>query len=272
MPNIVSPFILIGVYCAIITLALYMTYTTSDYSKFEGGKLRVFLAIVAGFGTLVTFLFYYNLVMIQNNQVERDMDVGRVALDLRLSDYLVNELRDATPIVPTFVRSLSRLTCELDPPIPEGIDEYTLEAMAMKLALASKIFYTWDAFISGKRSAGQELCNAYVYLAAFLQQACSAPLEEYWQELNPTMRLQTRKLGNLLFEKAKIIGQIGEVSSGGVPAPRVESGRRLGLGCAMAPSSSSFIVAARDLARDPEYLKLIRPSRSFFASKADDMI
>lgn len=265
MPSIVSPFILIAVYVAIITLALYMTYTTSDYSKFEGGRLRIFLAVVGGLGTLVTFLFYYNLVQIQNTQAERDMDAGRVALDKRLSDYLVDEVKDATPIVPTFVRSLSRLTCELDPPIPEGIDEYTLEAMAMKLALSSKIFYTWDAFISDRRSSGQEWSNAYVYLAAFLQQACSAPLEEYWRELNPTMRLQTRKLGGLLFARAKTIGQLGgEISSGGTDHARGA--------CAMMPNSKSFIKAAQDLAQDPEYIALIRPKRSFFANKAEDLI
>ncbi len=253
MVNIISPAVLIAAYVAIISLAVYMSYTTNEYTKFEGGKLKIFLAVVGGLGTLVTFMFYYNLVMIQNNQVEKDRLTAQDDLNQRLSIDLVDEIRQATPIIPEFVRSITVLTRPLNTPELSAVVSATAESSASAsvvdattLALATKIFYLWDSFVSDSQSASREAVQSYVYLAAFLQHAYSTQLERYWDQLKVMIRPTGQQFGDLLFREAAKLRAEPEVT------PKL------------------FEQTARELALSPEYLRIITSNRPWILPESVD--
>lgn len=250
---IITPYILIGVYIIIIATALIIAWGSRRVVNYEGGRLKIFLAIVGGLSTLVTFIFYYNLVMIQNQQIEKDSQATKAELNLRMSRDVVDEIRKASLVAPSFARSLTVLTRPLRdsmPPLQQG-DYYAAEAA--KLALSNTIFYIWNDFIGDTQAASREASSNYVYITTFLQYAFSTELEEYWNNLYVMFSPSTQKLGHLLFEKAAYLREFKEVST---HQELIQEFRKEGL----------------EIARSKEYIDIIRPPRSWFRHDCDEGI
>lgn len=184
----------IWVLAGIAVLALLATFFFATYKSFDTSKFHIFITVFSGFGILITFLFYYNLVELQQEQ----QDIVSIQQDGSLSSSIRIALADtivkASPYIPLFIASIMPLI-NYQP----GIDSKEAKATSYKVVISQKIFSIWKDYLT---------LDAYIvhdpqsYVCGFLQWANSKYLYEQWLVGRIDFSCNVNAFGDLLFQYA----------------------------------------------------------------------
>lgn len=208
---LVTPNIALGFFFLIIIVAAVIAWWMGSYADYDKCSFHTFIAILAGLGVFVTFLFYYNVVQLQNQQQE----LAAVQELARINDSVLNsvldEIKDASNIIPNFVISITPLTnvvcCSTGATgsgtgtcvIEVGEDPINPETCTEKMVLSYRIFALWQDVVIGHKFTN---FDSIAYVSNFLQRANSPQLYVQWTASRINFDTQTQSFGNLLFEYA----------------------------------------------------------------------
>lgn len=176
----------------IAVLALLATLYYVSFNSFDSSGFHIFISVFSGFGILITFLFYYNLVELQQEQQEivSIQQDGSLSSSIRIS--LADSIVSASPIIPNFVSSIMPLNMTKS----TERDNDSQTATSHKVVISQKIFSIWKDYLS---------LDAYIvhdpesYLCGFLQWANSKQLYEQWMVGKIDFSCNVRSFGDLLF-------------------------------------------------------------------------
>lgn len=194
----------------ILILSALIAWYMKGYNNYDKCSFHTFIAILTGLGVFVTFMFYYNVVELQNQQQE----LAALQELSRINDFLINSilknLKEASTVAPNFVLSLTPLSnticcftastgntgsCDITVD-PDPVDAQTC---TVKMTLSYRIFSIWqDLVVSSKYVIFDP--NAYIY--NFLQWANSDQLYLQWNISKPGLTPKAQIFGDLLFEYA----------------------------------------------------------------------
>jgi hypothetical protein len=169
----------------------------NSYENFDTSRFHVFIAILAGLGVFVTFMFYYNVVGLQQQQ----QDLSALSELTRLNENMnsvLTAIQESSTVIPNFVLTISPLTnsiCGATAPT----DPITPEACTQRATLSYRIFSVWqDVVISDNFTD----VNPVVYVTNFLQRANSNLLFNEWTVSRLNFVDNAQAFGDLLFEYA----------------------------------------------------------------------
>lgn len=201
-------------FAAIIIVSALLTWWMGTYADYDKSRFHTFISILIGLGIFITFLFYYNVVLLQNQQQQLEAleDISRIN-GLVLTNMLT-EIKTASDIIPNFVLSITPLTntaccagstgttgttgptgptCV----IPVTADPVNPQTCTQKMTLSYRIFSTWqDTIISTNVLKHDPLS----YVSNFLQRANSSQLYAQWLVTKLDFYPTTQCFGDLLFE------------------------------------------------------------------------
>lgn len=189
----------------IIAVAVLSAIWFEPYSHFDGSSFHTFIAVLGGLGIFVTFLFYYNVVELQQQQ-QQLMAVQELSrINDTLIDNLLNKMKEASSVIPNFVASLTPLSslgccsgvtgCPPENP-PDPIDT---RACTLKSNLSYAVFNIWQDVIGSNEFTSENIAG---YVASFLQYANSPQLYTEWNYMWLNFSLKAQTFGNLLFQFA----------------------------------------------------------------------
>lgn len=199
--SFVTPVIALIVFICVILAAAFISYR-SDATHFPHSKLKIFIGCLAGLGIFVTFLFYYSVVELQQEEMKINIIKQTARVNGAFIDGLLKEMLNASNVIPNFVVSMMPLS----PCHPSaGEDENTSKACIERFALSYKIFTIWQDTLFSDRYIN---VDAETYISNFLQRAHSQQLRAEWELNKLNFDKQTQIFGDLLFEySSKIIEQ-----------------------------------------------------------------
>lgn len=192
----VTPNVALGIFVIIIIMAAVASFMMKDYTTYDKGSFHTFIAILAGLGVFVTFMFYFSVIELQQQQQELAgiQELSRIN-NAQLNSVL-NEINKASKIIPSFVLSITPLSNTV---CPNSIPPDTINPVSCteKMVLSYRIFSLWqDVVISDYFLK----VDALSYVAHFLQYANSKQLYSQWKVSRLNFSKQTQQFGDLLFE------------------------------------------------------------------------
>lgn len=204
---LVTPNIALGFFFLVIVVSAIIAWWIGSYADYDKCSFHTFIAILAGLGVFVTFLFYYNVVQLQNQQQELAAAQELARINDSVLNSVLDEIKDASNIIPNFVISITPLTnavcCSTGTTgtdtciITVGPDPVNPQTCTEKMVLSYRIFALWqDVIISNKLTNIDQVS----YVANFLQRANSPQLYVQWTASRINFDNKTQAFGNLLFE------------------------------------------------------------------------
>lgn len=195
-------------FVAIIVIAAVLAWWLGNYADYDKCSFHTFIAILAGLGIFITFMFYYNLVALQNQQQQLASIQEISKINESMLNSVLNEMKHASNIIPNFVLSITPLTntvcCSTggtgsDPTciIAVGLDPVTPQTCTEKMVLSYRIFSLWQDTIASSILMNYD---SAAYVANFLQRANSQQLYSQWQVSRIDFDPHTQQFGDLLFE------------------------------------------------------------------------
>ena len=172
----------------ILIVAAFISWYMGSYQAYDKCSFHTFFSILAGLAIFVTFMFYYNVVLLQGQQQQ----LAALQELARLNDSLLNSVLDnineSTNYIPNFVTSITPLTntaccsmtgttgsiacvIEMDP------DPVTPQTCGQKMVLSYRIFALWQDVIISNRFM---TLDPIPYISNFLQRANSQQLYAQW--------------------------------------------------------------------------------------------
>jgi hypothetical protein len=202
------------IFAAVVIAAALLAWWFGSHTDYEAGVFHTFIAILAGFAIFVTFLFYYNIIILQNQQ----QVLAGIQEAARINDSVLNSVLDeidqAASIIPNFVISITPLTnavccsntgftgstgatgptgCN----IPVDQDPVNPQTCTEKMTLSYRIFSLWQDIIM---SNSLRPINQSTFVVNFLQRANSQQLYVQWTASRLNFNEDTQTFGDLLFE------------------------------------------------------------------------
>jgi hypothetical protein len=204
---LVSPTLAIILIAVIIGLAIIVAWWKQNYSNYDQGAFHTFIVVFAGLGTLVTFAFYYNLLILQEQQQELTVLQEASEISNSVLNGVLESMNNSSPIIPAFVLSLTPLTnticcpggntgetgCSFTP----AEDPVNPQTCTEKMTLSYRIFSLWQDVIAAN---GFIADNQLAYVTNFLQKANSQQLYQQWNLSKINFSPKTQTFGDLLFE------------------------------------------------------------------------
>lgn len=191
---LVTPSVTIIVLLLITIIALMIAAAVNPY-HFEKTRIKTFLGAVAGLGIFVTFLFYYSVVGLQQQQQRLSILDATSNIVLTLRTQLLADIKAATATIPQFAYSLlpllpcGTLYSEGDLCSNRGcVETYDLAARVFALFLAAILSYSFFDV------------DPISLTATFLQYAHSPFLYQQWELQYINYDTDMRSYTNLLFE------------------------------------------------------------------------
>lgn len=203
---LVSPNLAIAAFVAILFVSAFVAWKMKSYGDYDKTSFHTFIAILGGLGVIVTFMFYYNVVELQNQQQK----IAAFQELARINDSVLNsvleEIQQSSVYIPNFVLALTPLTntacCDSPGCISPDIsvsDPITPQNCSIKMTLSYRIFSLWqDYIISIRYTRAEQLA----YISNFLQRANSSSLYEQWKVSKLNFTNKTQQFGDLLFTYA----------------------------------------------------------------------
>jgi len=105
----VTPRIAFGFFLVILVVAGIIAWRFNNYSEYDKGAFHTFIAILAGLGIFVTFLFYYSVIELQQQQQAKSNLQELCRINDAVLNSVLNEIKQASLIVPNFVLSINPL-------------------------------------------------------------------------------------------------------------------------------------------------------------------
>lgn len=195
---LVSPNLALGLFGIILVIAAVIAWNMKQYHTYDISSFHTFIAILTGLGVFVTFMFYYNVVELQNQQQQLDALQQITRINDSIQNNVLNSITLSSTTIPNFVLSitpLNKASC-CDSCIIES-DPVNAQTCTEKMTLSYKIFSLWNDMLA---------CNKFInfdpvtYITGFLQQANSSLLFEQWQLFKNTFNTKTQTFGDLLFK------------------------------------------------------------------------
>jgi hypothetical protein len=225
MVSVITPELVILVFFLIFILALIITWRVKP-DKFDDSRARVFVFVFASLGVIITFLFYYSVVLLQQEQEKTNRINQTFELNDNVFNSLLLELDESARIIPVYTLLTLPLqsTCyfenftlqalSIDSFSPEHIlrnyekqiktavkqnvfdEPCTPETIVRRTILGNRIFSAWQEVIL----AGDIIdIEPLAYVTNFLQRANSPLLFLSWQLDKINFNEVTQKFGDLLF-------------------------------------------------------------------------
>lgn len=206
---LVTPNIALALFALIIIVSAVIAWRMGSYADYDKCSFHTFVAILAGLGVFVTFMFYWNVVQLQNQQQELAAAQELARINDSVLNSVLDEIKDASYLIPNFVISITPLTnvvccstgstggatatCIIEVE-PDPINQQTCTE---KMVLSYRIFALWQDVIISNRFTNMDEVS---YVANFLQRANSPQLYVQWTSSRINFDNQTKQFGNLLFE------------------------------------------------------------------------
>lgn len=190
-PTVVTPNIAIAVFLIIILLSIYFSLCL-DPSTYDVSRVHTFMVVFIALGSIITFLFYFSLVEIQQQNHRRNLIHESSSISDIMFNQILPAIRQSNKIIPHFTLSLFPLIKwgHISP------DENTLETSVEKYLLSNYIFSVWQEVI---RHSEFLSCSQDSYISQFLQYANSDQLLHQWELHHVNYEITTQRFGNLLF-------------------------------------------------------------------------
>lgn len=204
---LISPIFAIVVFATIVGIAIVVAWWKRDYGTYDRGAFHTFVAVFAGLGVVITFLFYYNLLIIQEQQQQLTMIQEISAINDSTLNGILESMNSASTIIPAFVLSMTPLTNTICCPggttggtacafTPET-DPVNPQTCTEKMTLSYRIFSIWqDVLVANGFLEEHQLA----YVTSFLQRANSQQLYQQWTVTKINFSSRTQTFGDLLFE------------------------------------------------------------------------
>jgi len=204
---LVSENIALIVFALVIIGSAILAWWMGSYSDYDKGSFHTFIAILAGLGVIVTYLFYYNVLLLQGMQQQLAAVQEFSRINESVSSSILDGMNESSEIIPNFVISLTPLTNEMccfdgetgatGCDIPTQPDPVTPQTCTEKMVLSYKIFSRWQEVIMSDRFMTFDIVP---YITNFLQRANSKQLFSQWIVSKINFTPDTQTLGDLLFE------------------------------------------------------------------------
>lgn len=189
--SIVTPATAILVFIGVLIVSLLIAGFCNP-GKFDTTRTKIFITCLAGFGVIITFLFYYSIVSLQQAQQRYAIIDMTSGINKLLLKGIVEDMHAASTKVPYFTSSLFPLIChsciEKDPD--------TVENKLLIFKLSYQLFSLWQELIIAMPFVDIDPAS---FLSNFLQRANSPHLYEQWQKTKIDFNKETQDFGDLLF-------------------------------------------------------------------------
>ena len=196
------------IFAIILIFSAFLSWWIDTYSDYNSSRFHTFIAILAGLGVFITFLFYYNILLLQSQQQELAALEDLARLNNAVLTNMLAEINNASKTIPNFVLSITPLTntvcCTTGNTsssttcmITVQADLVTPQTCTQKMAVSYRIFSTWQDVMSSTQVMHHDPVS---YVSNFLQRANSSQLHEQWTITKIDFYPQTQQFGDLLFE------------------------------------------------------------------------
>lgn len=197
------------IFALILIISAFLAWWIGTYSDYDSSRFHTFIAILAGLGVFITFLFYYNILLLQSQQQELAALEDLARLNDSVLTNMLAEINNASENIPNFVLSITPLTntvcCDSGATgptaptcvIPVTTDPITPQTCTQKMVLSYRIFSTWQDVMTSTQVLHHDPVS---YVCNFLQRANSNQLYAQWTVTKIDFYPQTQKFGDLLFE------------------------------------------------------------------------
>jgi len=197
MTFVVTPWIALAVFGFIILLAIATAWYMGSAKEFEQSRIKIFTAVLAGLGIIVTMIFYYSIVTVQQQQQTLTIVQETARISNAISFTIPDEIKQASVYIPAFCHSLLPLMMCDDDIDEEEEDELSYSNCSKRYILSLKIFSVWQDVIISERFLK---VDTEAYINHFIQHANSMQLHEQWQRSKYDFNEETRLFGDMLFE------------------------------------------------------------------------
>lgn len=206
---LVSENLALIVFAVILIVSAIIAWWMQSFALYDKSSFHTFIAVLAGLGVFVTFMFYYNVVALQNQQQQLAAAQELARLNDSVLNSVLDSIKDASDIIPNFVLSITPLTntvcCSTGGTagtgtscvIPVGPDPVTPQTCTEKMGLSYRIFALWQDVINSNKLIKYDPTG---YVSNFLQRANSQQLFTQWSVTYIDFSADTQQFGNLLFE------------------------------------------------------------------------
>lgn len=186
----VTPIVAVIIIAIILIVAVLLAIFIK-YDNYQQSRIYVFINTLAGLGIIMTFLFYYSIVSLQ--EIEQKLFVVNETsqVSTSLADGLLKQINDSTPLAPHFTSSLLPLN-------PLGpITSPIIDSPVLVSTLSTRIFLTWQQILI---SSSFVMIEPVSYITMSLQFCSSATLKDQWNVQYINLGSDTQHLGDLLFQ------------------------------------------------------------------------
>jgi len=213
---LISENIALTFFAALLILAALLAWWMGPHPEYDRGRFHTFIAILAGLGIFITFLFYYNVIQLQSQQQKLAAAQELSHINDIVLNSVLNEIQEASSIIPNFVLSITPLTNNVccftgttgitgitgitgftGCSIPVGTDPINPETCTEKMVLSYRIFSLWQDAIMLHKFINMD---ALAYISNFLQRSNSSQLFAQWTAAKINFDSATQSFGDLLFE------------------------------------------------------------------------
>lgn len=190
----VTPTVAIVVFVIILVISLLIAFNTKTFKDFDTSRVHIFIIALGGLGVIITFLFYYSVVELQQQDQQRSYLKETSRVSNQFTTKLLTNIRDASSIVPGFVATITPLQNKGITPQP---DPNTPQVIATRFTLSTQIFSVWQDVIYSKAFLN---ISQLAFVTNFLQMANSSQLYAEWQNAKINLSDRTQLYGDLLFK------------------------------------------------------------------------
>lgn len=193
--SIITPNVAIAVFLGVLIVAFFIANLCNP-KYFSLTRTKIFISCLAGLGIIVTFMFYFSIVTLQQSQQRFDIIEMTAQISKMLTKGVIDQIQQSSAKLPHFVMSLFPLLhCGCD--IKE--DEDSVENCILKFNISYKIFTLWQELLIATPFLD---LDQHCYLCLFLQRASSKQLHEQWLRCKLDFNEETQIFGDLLFKYA----------------------------------------------------------------------
>ena len=202
-------------FAIVIITSIVLSWYMSSHEKYERSQFHTFISILTGLGIFIVFMFYYNVVALQNQQQQLAFVQELARINDSVINTMLDEINQASTIIPNFILSITPLTnaaccfvgstggitsnemnliCTI--PVKQA-DPINPQTCTQKMVLSYRIFSIWQDLILSNNFSN---FDATSYVSNFLQRTNSPQLYAQWLVSKIDFNSKTQQFGDLLFE------------------------------------------------------------------------
>ena len=193
----ITPTSALIIFVALIIIAVTSSLLINPCS-YDKTRWRLFILSLSGMSIIITFMFYYSLVEIQQEQEQQLLSQSNRLVESNIKD-LINSFPKYYKTIPLFIKSLL--------PLQYGVINVKCDHKLSEIVLSSNIFDIWQQTVASQEWITRDRLRGLT--VQYLQWCTSSQLESQWyisgrlNHCNDTMLF-----GDLLFKYAKCVRSV----------------------------------------------------------------